>query len=200
MWWSSAQGGCSHSSIYDLRMAKSMYFEQSLTDAHYGIRRICGDEVADKCKPLWGMDEEGEINGCWKDLGVPGLWYIMGMLLLFRRENSFLLSFIRARFPLSFFRDTRASFLLPSLLFPGDLCPSSFFPGNALPAPRKKLTVLLRAIGNLALCRFYSKTIALRTPVSFSFRLQMADMYMYARNQSHGGRTFQYALWWVCIR
>ena len=80
-----------------------MYLEQSLTDAHYGIRRICGDEVADKCKPLWGMDEEGEINGCWKDLGIPGLWYIMGMLLLFRRENS-----------CSFFRSSGLASLSPA--------------------------------------------------------------------------------------
>ena len=132
MWWSSAQGGCSHSSIYDLRMAKSMYFEQSLTDAHYGIRRICGDEVADKCKPLWGMDEEGEINGCWKDMGVPGLWYIMGMLLRFQGKLVFPLSFFRIRFPLSFFRDTRASFLLPSLVFPGN-CVPLIPPGKRLP-------------------------------------------------------------------
>ncbi|KIK03022.1 hypothetical protein K443DRAFT_677178 [Laccaria amethystina LaAM-08-1] len=64
--------------------ADVVVFCTGLTDAHYGIRRICGDGVADKCKPLWGMDEEGEINGCWKDLGVPGLWYIMGNLALCR--------------------------------------------------------------------------------------------------------------------
>ena len=151
--------------------------------------------MADKCKPLWGMDEEGEINGCWKDMGVPGLWYIMGMLLLFLKENS------RRSFVLPdslSFRETRASLLLPSL---GYSHPSSFFretpPFRLL---RKKLTLLPHAIGNLALCRFYSKTIALRKPVSFSSQLKVADMYIYARNQSHGGRTFQYALWWVCIK
>ena len=112
MWWSSAQGRRSQSSIYDLRrgMSKSMSLEQSLTDADYGIRRICRDEVADKCKPLWGMDEEGEINGCWKDMGVPGLWYIMDMLLLFRRENSC------------------PSFVLPDSLFSGRLVLLPFFP------------------------------------------------------------------------
>ena len=91
------------------------------------------------------------------------------------------------------FRETRVSLLL---VFPRDSCPSSFFRGNSCPPPsplrppRTKLTVLLHTIGNLALCRFYSKTIALRTPVSFIFLLQIADMYIYARNQSHGGRTF----------
>jgi hypothetical protein len=69
----------------------------------------------------------------------------------------------------------------PSLVLPGDSCPSSFFRGNPPPLlrpPRKKLTVLLHAIGNLALCRFYSKTMALRTPVSFSSQLQVVDMHM----------------------
>lgn len=28
-----------------------------------GIRGICGDEVADKCAPVWGLSDEGEIQG-----------------------------------------------------------------------------------------------------------------------------------------
>ena len=95
-----------------------------------------------------------------------------------------------------FFPSSLSSFLrrlVSLLILPGKLLPP-------LRLPRKKLMVPPHTIGNLALCRFYSKTIALRTPVSFIFLLQIADIYIYARNQSHGGRTFQYALWWVCIR
>ena len=55
---------------------------------------------------------------------------------------------------------------VPSFVLP-DSRPSHLLP---LRPPRKKLTVLLHAIGKLALCRFYSKTIALRTPVSLSFQ------------------------------
>jgi len=29
-------------------------------------------------KPIWGLNEEGELNGCFRDLGYQGLWYIMG--------------------------------------------------------------------------------------------------------------------------
>jgi hypothetical protein len=47
------------------------------------VRQVCGDEIADKCKQIWGLNEEGEINGCWRDLGFPGLWYMMGMYLIF---------------------------------------------------------------------------------------------------------------------
>jgi hypothetical protein len=43
------------------------------------IRRVCGDAVADKCKPIWGLDEEGETHGVARDTGVRGLWYIMGV-------------------------------------------------------------------------------------------------------------------------
>ena len=77
--------------------------------------------MADKCKPLWGMDEEGEINGCWKDMGVPGLWYIMGMLLYFLFLSSgrpVLLSFFPLSFsqeicvPLYFSGETPAPFVL----------------------------------------------------------------------------------------
>ena len=117
----------------------------------------------------------------------------------------------RTRVPSFVLLDSLSSFFLPGypclfpsslFRFPRRLVFLSFLRGNVCPLrpPRKKLMVLLHVIGNLALCRFYSKTIALRTPVSLSFQLQVANMYIYARNQSHGGRTFQYALWWVCIK
>ena len=47
------------------------------------IRRICGEEVADRCSPIWGLNEEGEINGVWRDLGIPRLWYMTGAYLSF---------------------------------------------------------------------------------------------------------------------
>lgn len=42
------------------------------------VREICGDTLASRCTPIWGLDEEGELNGCWKEFGVPRLWYISG--------------------------------------------------------------------------------------------------------------------------
>ena len=42
------------------------------------IDKICGGEVANRCPPIWGLDKEGELNGVCRDLGVPGLWYMMG--------------------------------------------------------------------------------------------------------------------------
>ena len=54
---------------------------QRYEDPKFQIRRICGEEVADRCSPIWGLNKEGEINGVWRDLGVPGLWYMMGACL-----------------------------------------------------------------------------------------------------------------------
>ncbi|KAF8143648.1 hypothetical protein K438DRAFT_1911041 [Mycena galopus ATCC 62051] len=63
-------------------------------DARDGVRKICGDAVGDKCKPIWGLNAEGEINGAWRDLGVPGLWLaiLTGNLALCRFHSSMLRS------------------------------------------------------------------------------------------------------------
>jgi len=58
------------------------------------VSRVCGPEIAEKCHPLWGLDEEGELQGAWKELGVKnglrGLWYMMGNLALCRFHSTHL--------------------------------------------------------------------------------------------------------------
>jgi len=48
------------------------------------IRSVCGDDVAERVKKIWGLNSEGEINGAWRDIGVPNMWYMMGNLALCR--------------------------------------------------------------------------------------------------------------------
>ncbi|KAJ7094555.1 hypothetical protein B0H15DRAFT_127960 [Mycena belliarum] len=60
--------------------ADVVIFATGVGDVRDNIRKVCGDELTEKCKPIWGLDEEGEIQGCWRDLGIPGLWYMMGNL------------------------------------------------------------------------------------------------------------------------
>jgi hypothetical protein len=43
------------------------------------MREICGDEVASKVGAVWGMDEEGQLQGVWRHSGHDGLWFGMGM-------------------------------------------------------------------------------------------------------------------------
>lgn len=40
---------------------------------------MCGDEVVGRMRPVWGLDEEGEVQGLWRRSGVPGLWIHMGV-------------------------------------------------------------------------------------------------------------------------
>ncbi|KAF9007483.1 hypothetical protein BDQ17DRAFT_1422848 [Cyathus striatus] len=46
--------------------------------AHQVIRDVCGESVAVRCKPVWGLNAEGELNSAWREMGPKGLWYAMG--------------------------------------------------------------------------------------------------------------------------
>jgi hypothetical protein len=48
---------------------------------------ILGEEIGAKLKPVWGVDEEGEVNSLWRDTGVPRLYYTMGTCPNLRCEN-----------------------------------------------------------------------------------------------------------------
>lgn len=42
------------------------------------MKQICGEEILEKTSEVWGLDDEGELQGVWKDTGIPGLWVMMG--------------------------------------------------------------------------------------------------------------------------
>src|SRR5258708_8006198 len=68
------------------RDSYSYYFmahARSLGEARDPMRKILGPEVGARLKPIWGLDEEGEIRGAWRDIGVPHLWCMIGMLFFF---------------------------------------------------------------------------------------------------------------------
>lgn len=44
------------------------------------VRQIFGDDIASRCKSIWGMDEEGELNSAWEFSGMQNLWLIVGPL------------------------------------------------------------------------------------------------------------------------
>jgi hypothetical protein len=50
------------------------------------VRQICGDDIADKTREVWGLNEEGELNGVWRDSGVERMWIMMGAFLCFGLE------------------------------------------------------------------------------------------------------------------
>ncbi|KIY52791.1 FAD/NAD(P)-binding domain-containing protein [Fistulina hepatica ATCC 64428] len=51
----------------------------SVGDVRDAIRPVCGDELTDRVKRIWGLDEEREVCGCWRDIGVKNLFYGIGM-------------------------------------------------------------------------------------------------------------------------
>ncbi|KAF8196444.1 hypothetical protein BJ912DRAFT_955187 [Pholiota molesta] len=60
------------------------------------FRRLCGDGVVKKLKPIGGLNEEGEINAAWRDTGVHGLWYMFGNLALCRFHSKHIALQIKA--------------------------------------------------------------------------------------------------------
>uniref|UniRef100_A0A0W0FNY1 Flavin-containing monooxygenase n=1 Tax=Moniliophthora roreri TaxID=221103 RepID=A0A0W0FNY1_MONRR len=76
--------------------ADVVVFATGYGDARTLIRKICGDEVCDKLRPVWGLNEEGEINGIWRNIGHPGLWYMMGNLALARFHSKHIALQIKA--------------------------------------------------------------------------------------------------------
>ena len=59
-------------------------------------RRLLGTEVADRCGPVWGLDDEGELRGVWRRSGHEGLWFMGGNLAMARFYGKFLALQIKA--------------------------------------------------------------------------------------------------------
>jgi len=52
---------------------------RSLGEARDPMRKILGPEAGARLKTIWGLDAEGEIQGAWRDIGLPRLWCMIGM-------------------------------------------------------------------------------------------------------------------------
>ena len=53
-------------------------------DARGPIQKLIGPELGEKLRPLWGLDDEGEMRSVWRGSGVDRLWVMMGNLALGR--------------------------------------------------------------------------------------------------------------------
>lgn len=59
-------------------------------------RRILGDEVVDRVRPVWGLDDEGELRTIWRDSEFPHFWFMGGNLQQCRYFSKFLALQIKA--------------------------------------------------------------------------------------------------------
>ncbi|EJT97538.1 dimethylaniline monooxygenase [Dacryopinax primogenitus] len=48
------------------------------------MKSMFAPDLIENLKPVWGVDEEGEIKGVWGDSGHPKFWYMLGNLSLCR--------------------------------------------------------------------------------------------------------------------
>ncbi|KAI0770914.1 FAD/NAD-P-binding domain-containing protein [Trametes elegans] len=60
------------------------------------IAKICGEEVASRVKPVWNLNDEGELRTAWRDTGVSNFWFMMGNLAWCRFHSKHLALQIKA--------------------------------------------------------------------------------------------------------
>jgi cation diffusion facilitator CzcD-associated flavoprotein CzcO len=60
------------------------------------VRRLFGDEVADRVGPIWGFGEEQELRNMYTRTAQPGLWFIAGSLAQCRINSKYLALQIKA--------------------------------------------------------------------------------------------------------
>ncbi|EIN13097.1 FAD/NAD(P)-binding domain-containing protein [Punctularia strigosozonata HHB-11173 SS5] len=77
--------------------ADVVIFATGFGDPRTAIASVSGKEIADKCKPIWGLNAEGEIRGNAREIGLPNLWYLMGNLALCRFHSTHLALQIKAK-------------------------------------------------------------------------------------------------------
>ncbi|OAX32563.1 FAD/NAD(P)-binding domain-containing protein [Rhizopogon vinicolor AM-OR11-026] len=76
--------------------ADIIVFATGFGDHLDAMREACGDEVASKVGPVWGMDNEGQLQGVWRHCGHDGLWFAMGHMALSRFHSLHLAMQIKA--------------------------------------------------------------------------------------------------------
>jgi len=76
--------------------ADAVVFATGYGDARGPMRKILGPEVGAQLKPIWGLDAEGEIQGVWRDIGVPRVWCMMGNFALCRFHSKHIALQIKA--------------------------------------------------------------------------------------------------------
>lgn len=71
-------------------------FATGFTNTIDSVRSTLGDAVADKCGPIWGVDEEGEFKTVYRESGVPNLWIFAGYLPFTRYHSKLLAMRLKA--------------------------------------------------------------------------------------------------------
>ncbi|OAX33329.1 FAD/NAD(P)-binding domain-containing protein [Rhizopogon vinicolor AM-OR11-026] len=76
--------------------ADIIVFATGFGDHLDAVREACGDEVVSKVGAVWGMDNEGQLQGVWRHCGHDGLWFAIGHMALSRFHSLHLAMQIKA--------------------------------------------------------------------------------------------------------
>jgi len=60
------------------------------------VKKLCAPEICEKLKPVWGLDEEYELNSVWRDCGIDKMWILFGNIAASRYHSSFVALQIKA--------------------------------------------------------------------------------------------------------
>jgi len=61
-----------------------------------GVRKLVGDEIADRLGPIWGFDEDHQMRNMWRRTAQDNLWIMGGALIDARLHSRFLAIEIKA--------------------------------------------------------------------------------------------------------
>ncbi|KAF8875527.1 hypothetical protein BD779DRAFT_1678225 [Infundibulicybe gibba] len=59
-------------------LADAVIFSTGYHNIREDMKSLFGEATINQTGPVWGLDEEGELRGCYKPSGHPGLWYGAG--------------------------------------------------------------------------------------------------------------------------
>ncbi|KAH7907304.1 hypothetical protein BJ138DRAFT_1214828 [Hygrophoropsis aurantiaca] len=76
--------------------ADVIVFATGYGDPRDSMREVCSPEVAAKVGQVWGVDDEGQVPGVWRNCGHEGLWFGIGNLALSRFHSLHLAMQIKA--------------------------------------------------------------------------------------------------------
>lgn len=60
------------------------------------VRRVFGDDIAERVGPIWGVDAEGEMRNMWQRTAQDGMWFTAGSLAQCRIFSKYLALQIKA--------------------------------------------------------------------------------------------------------
>jgi cation diffusion facilitator CzcD-associated flavoprotein CzcO len=75
----------------DLLVLATGYYDQQTM-----VRRLLGDETADRVGQVWGIDQQGEMSNMFKRTAQPGLWFMGGGLTQSRIYSKYVALQIKA--------------------------------------------------------------------------------------------------------